>query len=356
MTIKQIKIQNLRNITEADVHFSDGINFVTGKNGSGKSTLLEAIYMLGRGRSFRTAKFGPVVRHGEKFLTLYAVSSLARDHRIGIQKSATQTTIRINGENVTRLSSIAKLTPLQILTPMSHEILERGPEYRRRFLEWGVFHVEPSYFSVYKRFSKALRQRNMVLKTAPDTVSSWNHTLGTLGEELNRLREKYFDDLQSALANELRLLDIQGDIEMFWKRGWEHGTHLEEVLRQKEPSDIKQGFTQAGPQRADIRLSFDHRSAFTSISRGQQKMIITALHLAQAEITNRLTGDLPILLFDDLVAELDLENRDKLLQRIIQIGCQALITTTDDIRSSRYPGCAIIRVDSGEIETVQLPC
>lgn len=354
MTIKQLKIQNLRNIAEADVQFSDGINIVTGKNGSGKSTLLEAIYMLGRGRSYRTAKFGPLVRHGEKFLTLYAVSSLERDHRIGIQKSATQTSIRIDGENATRLSSIAKMTPLQILTPMSHEILERGPEYRRRFLEWGVFHVEPSYFTVYKKFTKALKQRNIVLKTAPDTVSSWNHTLGTLGEELNRLREKYFIDLQIALASELRALDIQADIKMFWKRGWEEGSQLEQVLRDKQPSDIRQGYTQAGPQRADIKLMFDQRSAFTSISRGQQKMIITSLHLAQAAITKRFTGNLPILLFDDLVAELDLDNRDKLLQRIKQIGCQALITTTEEISNERYPGCAIIRVDSGDIRTINL--
>lgn len=354
MTIKQLKIQNLRNIAEADVQFSDGINFVTGKNGSGKSTLLEAIYMLGRGRSYRTAKFGPVVRHGEKFLTLYAVSSLEREHRIGIQKSATQTSIRVDGENATRLSSIAKMTPLQILTPMSHEILERGPEYRRRFLEWGVFHVEPSYFTVYKKFTKALKQRNIVLKNAPDTVASWNHTLGTLGEELNKLREKYFTDLQIALANELRALDIQGNIQMFWKRGWEDGSRLEQVLGDKEPSDIRQGYTQAGPQRADIKLMFDQRSAFTSISRGQQKMIITSLHLAQAAITKRFTGNHPILLFDDLVAELDVDNRDKLLQRIKQIGCQALITTTEEISNERYPGCVIIRVDSGDIRTTNL--
>ncbi|WP_275098844.1 DNA replication/repair protein RecF [Sedimenticola hydrogenitrophicus] len=349
MTIKQIKIQHLRNITEADIRFSAGINLVTGKNGSGKSTLLEAIYMLGRGRSFRTSKFGPVVQHGEKSLTLFAISSLAREHRIGVHKSASQTMIKIDGEGISKLSDIAKMTPLQILTPMSHEILERGPEYRRRFVEWGVFHVEPSYYPIYKKFTKALRQRNSLLKTDPGTVSSWNQIVGGLGEEMNRLREDYFNLLQSTFTDELEQLNIDGTIEMTWKRGWDEGLSLAGVLKQREPSDIKQGYTQVGPHRADIRLLFEGRSAFTSISRGQQKMIISALHLAQAAITQKLTGIMPILLFDDLVAELDAENRDRLLRRINQIGCQAFITATDrpgevgDIEMNE------IRIESGTV-------
>ncbi len=351
MTIKRIKIENLRNITEADVLFSDGINFVTGKNGSGKSTLLEAIYMLGRGRSFRTTRFGPVVQHGKRSLMLYAVSAMTREHRIGIQKSAHQTQIKIDGEKVTRLSDIAKVTPLQILTPLSHEILERGPEYRRRFLEWGVFHVEPSYYPTYRKFIKALKQRNILLKADPQTVSSWNQIVGTLGEELNTLRVAYFELLEKAFSNELIRLNIPGEVAMTWRRGWEEGLSLSDALEQKQKSDVKQGYTQIGPHRADIRIAYDNRSAFTSISRGQQKMVISALHLAQADVTKQSTGNLPLLLFDDLVAELDRDNRERLLSRLLQLKCQVFISSTDDISKYLDLACSRIQLDNGEIIT-----
>lgn len=353
MTIKQLKIQHLRNITEADVSFSGGINFITGRNGSGKSTLLESVYMLGRGRSFRTTRFGPVVQQGEKSLSLFAVSSTDRIYRIGMQKSATQTRIKVNGNSVQRLSDIARITPLQILTPLTHEILERGPEYRRRFLEWGVFHVEPAYFDLYKKYLKALRQRNSLLKCEPRSATGWNQTLGKLGDSLNQYREHYFNELLTAFQRELHALDINAQVELSWRRGWEEGCSLSDVLCEKEQVDIKQGYTHAGPHRADLRIVFDQRSAFTSISRGQQKMVTSALHLAQASITYARTGIAPLILFDDLVAELDLENRKRLLDRIHQSGCQAFITSTDALDVSRYPDACQYVIENGVVSQSQ---
>lgn len=355
MTIKQIKIQNLRNITEADVQFSDGINLIVGKNGSGKSTLLEAIYMLGRGRSFRTGQFGPVVQQGQKHLSLFAIASLERIIRIGIYKSANQTTIKVNGENVQRLSDIARITPLQILTPLSHEILERGPEYRRRFLEWGVFHVEHDYFDILKKYLKALKQRNSLLKSDQRLVSIWNPILGELGERMNLMRERYFNLLQTELTIELEKLEISSAVKLSWKRGWEEGVPLAEAITKKEDVDKKQGFTHVGPHRADMRLTFDDRSAFSSISRGQQKLVITALHLAQAAVTKKQTGRSPIILFDDLVAELDQDNRDRLLRSINTTGCQAFITATDDLRKQNNFAVHYIRIDRGKVSGANNP-
>ncbi|WP_428606483.1 DNA replication/repair protein RecF [Sedimenticola sp.] len=349
MTINRLTIHHLRNITEADVQFSPGINYISGKNGSGKSSLLEAIYMLGRGRSFRTTRFGPVVQHGERSLTLFANTHTDREHRIGIQKSGSQTEIKVDGQRINQVSTIAKMTPLQILTPLSHEILERGPEYRRRFIEWGVFHVEHAYYETYKKFYKALRQRNHLLRSKPSTVGSWNRIVGSSGESLNSLREIYFKHLNEQFQKELGFLQIGASIAMTWKRGWDDGISLVEALQQKESSDIRQGFTQNGPQRADIKLAYDGRSAFTSISRGQQKMIISALHLAQAAITEHLTGIYPILLLDDLVSELDDANRRILMNRIAGLGCQAFITATDAPLSATNEDTHHIKIDGGRI-------
>lgn len=332
------------------MQFGDGINFISGRNGSGKSTLLEAIYMLGRGRSYRTTKFGPVVQQGQKSVTLFAISELDRVYRIGLHKSSAQTQIKVNGAHISRLSDIARIIPIQILTPLSHEILERGPEYRRRFLEWGVFHVEHAYFEILKKYLKALRQRNTLLRTDPQTVSSWNSIVGDLGEALNKVRERYFIMLKDAFESELAALGITSEVNLQWRRGWDADKGLTEALKEKEPVDIKQGFTHAGPHRADLRISYDNRSAFSSISRGQQKMIISALHLAQASLTQLKTGKSPIMLFDDLVAELDKVNRAVLLNRIRQMGFQSFVTSTDAIESLQGGGDTQITIDDGRVE------
>lgn len=351
MTIKQLKIQHLRNITEAELQLGDGINFISGDNGSGKSSLLEAIYMLGRGRSYRTTKFGPVVQQGEKSLNLFAISELDRVYRIGLLKTNTKTQIKVNGTHISRLSDIARIIPMQILTPLSHEILERGPEYRRRFLEWGVFHVEHSYFNILKKYLKALRQRNTLLRHDPDTVAYWNPIVGELGETLNRVRETYFVDLRQAFRAELGSLGITSEIDIQWRRGWEKEKDLVLALKEKQTSDIKQGFTHAGPHRADMRITYDNRSAFSAISRGQQKMIISALHLAQASLTQLKTGKSPIILFDDLVAELDRTNRERLLNRIRDMGLQSFVTSTDPIVFPRHTGDTDIEIIDGSLTT-----
>lgn len=303
--------------------------------------------MLGRGRSYRTTKFGPVVQQGEKTVSLFAISSLDRLYRIGLQKTATTTEVKVNGSSINRLSDIARITPLQILTPLSHEILERGPEYRRRFMEWGVFHVEHYYFELLKKYLKALRQRNFLLRSDPTTVPSWNKIVGELGESLNAIRESYFVELKSAFQAEINALCLPNNISLGWRRGWDDDKSLETVLVEKQPVDIKQGFTHVGPHRADLRIVYDGRSAFTGISRGQQKMIISALHLAQARLTQDKTGNKPIILFDDLVAELDRENRDILLNRINDFGCQAFVTSTDPLGSRGFSDELHLGIDQG---------
>ena len=349
MSIKLLKIEHLRNINEAELEFSGHLNFIRGKNGSGKSTLLEAIYMIGRGRSYRTSRFGPVIQKGQKSLSVYSETKFTRDHKIGLLKSANQTMVRVDGKNITKLSEIARITPLQILTPMSHEILERGPEYRRRFIEWGVFHVEQSYFTVYRNYIQALRQRNAAIKTAPSKVAIWNRPLAEYGEKLSDLREGYFRKICLAFQQEIRRLAVLPDIEMSWRPGWDQSLKLEEAFVKNTSSDVQRGFTQTGPHRADMRIKFDARSAFTSASRGQQKMIIAALHLAQAQVTKGATGSYPVLLLDDLVSELDHENRSALLKRVTELGCQTFITSTDPIEFDDGPENKAITIEMGTI-------
>ncbi|MCW8908133.1 MAG: DNA replication/repair protein RecF [Sedimenticola sp.] len=347
MSINTLQILNLRNIQKATLNFCSGLNLIHGDNGSGKSTLLEAIYLIARGRSYRTSRFGSVIRHGEASTTLFAETTTERKHRIGIQKTTSSTKVKVDGKEVEKLSDIAKITPLQIITPMSHEILERGPEYRRRFLEWGVFHVEHNHFPLYRKFLKNLRQRNMALRNRERSLEAWDHSLARLGEALNELRLSYFKQLTGEFETHAKNLGLDLKLRFDWKRGWSDESPLAEVLRKNREGDLQKGYTSAGPHRADFKVSIQGRSAFNTASRGQQKMIIVALHLAQASVmVNRLDAA-PIILIDDLVSELDLTNRMRLAEYLGELQFQVFITSTDRINKQRFPTAAEYSIEAG---------
>lgn len=355
VSINRLQIKNLRNIEYADLYFSPQLNLIQGDNGSGKSTLIEAIYLTGRGRSYRTARFGSVIRHGEKSATLFADSTTNQNHRIGIEKTAQTTRVRIDGRDIHKLSEIARITPLQIITPMSHEILERGPEYRRRFVEWGVFHVEHHYFSLYRHYLKNLRQRNMALRQQTTSLSAWDSALATLGEDLNSMREHYFHLLVDEFQRQATQLELNVDISFSWRRGWSENTSFAEALTQNLESDLQRGYTQSGPHRADFKLTMNGRSAFNSASRGQQKMLIISLHLAQAIILRAKTGIIPIILIDDLVSELDQTNRNRLVKYLSNLDLQIFITSTDAVEIPEKVPVTGYCVDDGKFRRTECP-
>ncbi len=352
MPIKRLKVENLRNIAAADVIFGPQFNFIYGINGSGKSTILEAIYMLARGRSYRSNRFGSVVRHGEAQLQIFAETEHFQSHRIGLQKASNITKIRVDGNNIKRVSEIARITPLQIITPMSHEILDRGPEYRKRFIEWGVFHVEHNYFKCYQQFYKALRQRNASVKVGQTDIDNWNTSVGELGERVNKYRESYVEALSVKFKEECRFLCPDSHYDLIWKAGWDRSKKLREVLSGSVSADIKRGFTQYGPQRADMKIVENSRSVDQTLSRGQQKMLITTLHLAQASYYKERTGLSPIVIIDDLISELDLTNQEKVLNRLLDQQCQVFITSIDKIQSINTNYRKDFVIDSGLLKTL----
>ncbi|MCW8945793.1 MAG: DNA replication/repair protein RecF [Sedimenticola sp.] len=332
MSIRHLKISNLRNISTSEVDLSDKFNFITGRNGSGKSTVLEAIYMLARARSYRSNRFSSIVQYGQNSINIFAESNHIHSYRIGINKTATSTLIKVNGALVKRVSEIAQITPLQIITPMSHEILERGPEYRKRFIEWGVFHVEHSYFETYKRFYKILKQRNVLLKSN-QFVNSWNQGFCDEAEKLNAIRTAYIASLTKYINIEANGLGINEDLVVSWKAGWDRSKPLSSILEDQLKSDLTRGFTQSGPHRADLKITINNKLANQVLSRGQQKMLIVALHLAQASLFKERFGTAPIIIIDDLVSELDDMNRLKVLRRLYELDAQVFITSIDGVET-----------------------
>ncbi len=347
MAISLLKIENFRNIRELTLSPDPCLNMLWGDNGSGKTSILEAIYTVARGRSFRGRAAGSIITKGESSLTVFTTTEiLNKKHQIGIRKTSRETEVRHNGTTVNKLSELAQITPLQIITPNSHEILERGPEYRRRFLEWGVFHVEHNYKTCHKEFTKALMHRNSALRGGREQLDIWDRVLGEIGEKLNILRKRYFDHFKDTVKDEFKLFLPNDAVDISWKKGWSYSGSLEDSLIEYRDRDIERGFTQVGPHRADICVKFKGRSCKQSASRGQQKLILAGMHLAQATISERINQISPIILIDEMASELDRKNRELLLDRLRSLNTQVFLTGTDPINQD---GIKLFHVEHGAV-------
>ncbi len=330
MSLKLIRVKNLRNIASADFEPLVGVNIILGKNGSGKTSLLEAVYLLGKGRSFRSRKLDTIISKNREVLEIFGIFSTdTSNYRVGLQKSRKGTIVKINGDRIDKLSKLAGIAPVHIITPQSNELLERGSELRRRFIEWGVFHVEHSYQSIASRYHRALSQRNAALKSSPVIARSWNGELIENGLKLNEYRRKYLVELSTHTQHEVSSFLPQYDIGMSLKQGWPDGRSFDKVLEENFNNDVKFGFTRYGPHRADLKVKVDGLDVKDRASRGELKMLVACMVLAQTEVINQQSLNRPILLVDDFSAELDEINTTKLFRRLSNCGYQVFMTSTE---------------------------
>ncbi len=328
MSLGLIRIHNLRNIREIELEPESGINLIWGANGSGKTSVLEAIYLLGRGRSFRGRENQPLISDGADSLELYAkIEQSSGEHvGIGLRKGKNSSEARVGNNGVKKISDLARTLPIYILTPQSHEILERGPQYRRRLVDWGVFHVEHQYREIAERYQRILQQRNAALRERRSDASVWSRELGEAGERLESVRSGYIQELSDGIKEIMRSLLPESELLLEWRRGWSVGNSLEEALTGSLERDRNRGYTSVGPSRADLVVRMDGERIERRASRGQQKLVVAAMTVAQALLTKERSGADPVILVDDLPAELDRENRQKLMGILQQAGLQVFLT------------------------------
>lgn len=330
---------------------ADGLNLIWGANGSGKTTILEAIYILGRGKSFRNSERDHLIARGENQLNLFIRTEDHNNnrHALGITKRKGLTQAKLDGKKVTRMSDLARTVPLVVITPNSHEILERGPQYRRRFLDWGVFHVEPTFRDTFERFARCLKQRNAVLRMKGRFDAAWDREFVDSGNAVNMIREGYYERLEKGLKTLATDLSGQKDIEIDWNRGWSEKHTLEHVIEEMRHGDIQAGYTRYGPQRADLSIKLNGQKVEKVASRGQQKMLVVAMYLAQVELARTLSGVETMIMIDDLASELDSENRNRLLQYLQNFGNQAFITGVNKIGGNEQKFSGVFHVEQGRI-------
>lgn len=352
MSLVDLRVQNVRCIESAELALHSGCTLIWGGNGSGKTSLLEAIFLLGRGRSFRTRHSEHLVRRGTERLTVFGRTESGLSHAIGVEFDRNRGALaRVDG---TTLSSLAELTltfPVQIIDPEIHKLVEEGGRRRRRWLDWAVFHVEPRFGDWWTRYARALRQRNAALKRRSIEARPWEGELADVGERICEARQAVLDALAPHWQHVIAAVDCpQGDLR--FSRGWNAQLSLREALEASRTRDEVRQLTYPGPHRADVLIEVAGRPAREVLSRGQQKLMAAALTLAQLRLLQSHSGTLPTLLLDDPAAELDREHLVGFVDEISRLGCPLVVTSLQPtIPGFRMPDL-VFHVEQGRVRPV----
>lgn len=335
MSLEYFEACRFRNFSHLQITPAAHLNVIYGDNGSGKTSLIEAIYSTARLRSFRSADVRLLIANGEENFLCRAKIRSANDqpHHVGIQRSRSAVIVKLDGQPLRKSSELAKLFPLQIINNDVHLLIEGGPGQRRQYLDWGVFHVEPSYGDTIKTFRHLLKQRNAALREhrLRGQLKHWDVQLTSCASRINVMRQHYLDLLQPVLEELLSDSFNLPQPSMHYFQGWASDHSYEEVLEQSLEYDQRNGKTHYGPHRADLRLRNEGRAIKEVVSRGQQKILATIMMLAQVELYKQHSGRNLTLLIDDLPAELDRHFVHYFLNKVIATDSQIFITTTDPV-------------------------
>ncbi len=347
--IRRFKASNFRCVESADLRFEPGFNLIYGENASGKTSVLEALAYLGRGKSFRGATTSDLTRHGQsEFLLFGEAESGIGTHRIGVRNSSDGLEVRVDGSSEGGAGALAEALPLQLIDPEVHNLVAGGPEQRRRFLDWIAFHVEHDHLQVWRRFRRALRQRNAALKSRATATAlrSWNLEFVDVSQKLDDSRRRALGVAQEALEEYGRLL-LGTEIGFEYLRGWNRERRLEDVLDEGADREMQLGASQYGPHRADLKIRYDERQARKLVSRGQQKLLASAMVLAATATAQAALGRPLLLLLDDPAAELDANALRRLMTAIDALGCQVVATSLEKASLDVPTDAAVFHVEHG---------
>lgn len=358
MAISRLVVEKFRNLNAVDLEFDPGFNFLVGNNGSGKTCLLEAIFYLGHGRSFKSAVAHRVISYDEPHFTLFGqVQESNHQWSVGLQKLRQgNTLVKINGEEGNKIADLAHLLPMQLITPEGLTLLNGGPSYRRAFLDWGLFHHHLHFHSAWSNLNRLLKQRNAALSQQQpySAIKVWDKELAKLAHQVSLWRAEYAEALRPEIEHTCELFLPELSIHVSFHRGWDKDTEYEELLAQNFERDRALGYTFSGPQKADFRFKARGLPVEDVLSRGQLKLLMCALRLAQGEHLMKEKQRSCIFLIDDFASELDQFKRALLAERLQQSASQVFVTaiTQDQLKEMGVETGKLFEVKAGNIHPI----
>jgi len=333
MRLTTLRILNARNISEMEIPLQAGFTVFVGPNGAGKTSVLEAAYLLSHAQSFRPGPNDVLIRKGADRMVLFGRAETSRGEvQLGLARESGSWFAKVNQEPVSNLADLLREFALVCLEPGSHALISGPGALRRRFLDWGVFHVEPEHFARTRQYQRLLRQRNALLKQGRDLrqLDAWDEGLAQAGENLAEARARHFHAYSNTLNEVLAVfLPELGAPAISLGRGWAEQTSLAEALVETRLRDIAKGHTTRGPHRADWNISFANAPAREYLSRGQEKLCALACVLAQAQQYSEQRNEWPVVALDDLASELDEQHQQTVVSLLARAGAQVLVSGTE---------------------------
>lgn len=364
MLIESLSVYQVRNIRFLEIAPVPQFNLFCGENGAGKTSLLEAIYTLGLGRSFRATSLDKIIHYATDSATILA--DLTDQHGFSMpvkfERARGKDSRHFLGANTVKgVADIAALLPLQLLTQESYQLLDDGPKMRRNYLDQGLFYVDPHFYQVWKRFNLALKQKNAALKAQlpHNQIESWNQELAIHGTQLTTLRAEYLGVLLPIIEEVYTALCPTRSVNFIFQQGWPQEYTLQSCYESSLRLDLVKGYSTQGPQRADVLIKSDEQPAVDVLSRGQKKLLIYALKIAQSIYLQQITSKSSIYLIDEMPAELDQQHRMCVVSYLAQMGSQVFITgaVANDFSDiwSTYPA-KMFHVEHGAVSSQPMLC
>lgn len=353
MRLDQLRIRGLRCLGDVSVMLDPGINVFVGANGAGKTSVLEAAFLLSHARSFRSGAREALLQRGMTQMSVFAEvqHTDGRTSRLGLGRASARWEARIDGENVA-IGQLVRECAVTCFEPGSHALIAGPAEERRRYLDWGAFHVEHEFLADWRRYQRALKQRNSLLRLANAATDAmfepWELEMSLAAHQIDRQRRAYLDKLRPKLeSSTFGLLPELGAMELQYRRGWSEELNLVDQLRAQRGRDLARGHTTLGVHRADWSVSFEHAPLREHLSRGQEKLTALACMLAQAALYAAHRGEWPIVCLDDLASELDQEHQASVVAQLTDAHAQILLTGTELPLALRATPARVFHVEQG---------
>lgn len=360
--LSQLQIFQFRNLHDVAMSPASRVNLLLGDNGAGKTSLLEAIHLLGLGRSFRTRQLKNIVEYQQTQSRV--IGKIAGRIPVGFQFDLQQgVQIRLNNAPLKKLSELASHLPLQFIPANCHEFFELGPRFRRKLVDWGLFHVEQSFLYHWQSYKKCLQQRNAGIRQhkMDAEIQLWDPHLVRHGEQLSQLRQTYLKQLLEIfkpifyrICPEL----VETEFTLRYLSGWPKDQSFADILNNSLERDRALAYTRSGAHAADWSLRMDAADPAEILSRGQQKLFYLALSLAQIALLMRRRQTETLLLIDDLSSELDEQHQQMVLTLLAEMPVQSFISSTNMALAeylSEQDQHAVFHVKQGVLQKVTAP-